>query len=66
MKTAVLTDTNSGITVEEGKKLGIYVLPMPVIIQDHCYLEGLHSIYYKNIKSRARICAGVCTYPGSF
>ena len=41
MKTAVLTDTNSGITVEEGKKLGIYVLPMPVIIQDHCYLEGV-------------------------
>lgn len=42
MKTAVLTDTNSGITVEEGKKLGIYVLPMPVIIQDHCYLSAFH------------------------
>ena len=41
MKTAVLTDTNSGITVAEGEKLGIYVLPMPVIVQDHCYLEGV-------------------------
>ncbi len=40
MKTAVVTDTNSGITVEAGKKLGIYVLPMPVIVEDSCYLEG--------------------------
>lgn len=41
MKTAILTDTNSGITVEEGKKLGIYVLPMPFIIEGKCYFEGL-------------------------
>ena len=31
MKTAVMTDSNSGITPEEGKKIGIYSLPMPVI-----------------------------------
>lgn len=41
MKTAVLTDTNSGITVERGKEYGIYVLPMPVIIEEHNYLEGV-------------------------
>lgn len=41
MKTAIMTDTNSGITVEEGKKAGIYVLPMPVIIEEKCYLEGI-------------------------
>lgn len=41
MKTAILTDTNSGLTVEEGEKQGIYVLPMPVIIDDQCYLEGV-------------------------
>ncbi len=41
MKTAVLTDTNSGITVESGKKYGIYVLPMPVIIDEQNYLEGV-------------------------
>lgn len=40
MKTAIVTDTNSGLTVEEGKRLGIYVLPMPVIIEDESYLEG--------------------------
>ena len=33
MKTAVMTDSNSGITPEEGKKIGIYSLPMPVIIE---------------------------------
>ena len=41
MKTAIVTDTNSGITVKEGKKAGIYVLPMPVIIEETCYLEGV-------------------------
>lgn len=42
MKTAVLTDTNSGITVEKGKEYGIYVLPMPVIIEEQNYLEGVN------------------------
>lgn len=41
MKTAIMTDTNSGITAEEARSLGIYVLPMPVIIDDHSYLEGI-------------------------
>ena len=41
MKTAILTDTNSGLTVEEGRKSGIYVLPMPVIIEEQTYLEGV-------------------------
>ncbi len=40
MKTAIMTDTNSAITVEEGKKLGIFVLPMPVLIDDQEYEEG--------------------------
>lgn len=41
MKTAILTDTNSGITVEAGRKSGIFVLPMPVIIEGKSYLEGV-------------------------
>lgn len=41
MRTAILTDTNSGITVEEGKRLGIHVIPMPVIIGEQSYLEGI-------------------------
>lgn len=41
MKTAVVTDTNSGITVERGRESGIFVLPMPVIIDEKTYLEGV-------------------------
>ena len=32
MKTAVITDSNSGIKKQEAKELGIFLIPMPVII----------------------------------
>ena len=32
MKTAVMTDTNSGITKQEADALGIFLMQMPVII----------------------------------
>lgn len=38
-KIAVVTDSNSGITQAEAKKLGIFVLPMPFTIEDKDYLE---------------------------
>lgn len=41
MKIAVSTDTNSGITQEEAKSAGIYLLPMPVLIEEQMYLEGI-------------------------
>lgn len=41
MKTAIVTDTNSGITVEDGRAKGIYVVAMPVLIDGKCYLEGV-------------------------
>ena len=41
MKTAILTDTNSGLSVEEGEKLGIHVLPMPVIVDGVEHTEGV-------------------------
>lgn len=34
MKTAVMTDTNSGLTRDEAQRLGVYLLPMPVIIDN--------------------------------
>ena len=40
MKTAVVTDTNSGITGEEAAARGIYLIPMPVIIDGESYFEG--------------------------
>lgn len=41
MKTAIMTDTNSGISKTEGEQLGIFVIPMPVIIEDRTYYEGI-------------------------
>lgn len=40
MKTAIMTDTNSGITKDIAKELGIYVIPMPVIIDEETYYEN--------------------------
>lgn len=39
-KTAVVTDSNSGISQEKAKKYGVYVLPMPFYIDDELFLEG--------------------------
>jgi DegV family protein with EDD domain len=41
MKTAIITDSNSGISPAEAKELGIYVLPMPVIIDGQTRFEGI-------------------------
>ncbi|HIY18279.1 MAG TPA: DegV family protein, partial [Candidatus Blautia avistercoris] len=40
-KTAVVTDSNSGITQKEADKLGITVLPMPFYLNENLYLEGI-------------------------
>ena len=52
MRTAIMTDTNSGISPEEGRTLGIHVIPMPVIIDDKDYLEHIditHEDLYRAI-----------------
>lgn len=41
-KIAVVTDSNSGITQEQGKELGVYVLPMPVLIDGKEYFENVN------------------------
>ena len=38
---AIMTDTNSGISVEEGREKGIWVLPMPVILDGENHTEGV-------------------------
>ena len=39
MKIAIVTDTTSGLTPQEAKQLGVWVLPMPVTIDGQEYLE---------------------------
>lgn len=41
MRTAVMTDSNSGITKREANELGIFSLPMPVIIDGETRYEGI-------------------------
>ena len=40
MKIAVMLDSNSGMTKEMGERLGIYLVPMPFMIDGVEYLEG--------------------------
>lgn len=56
MKTAIVTDTNCGIFPEEGKKLGIFALPMPVILDGKEYFEGVdltHQEFYRRLEENA-------------
>ena len=39
---AIVTDSNSGITQEQAAKLGIYVVPMPFMINQQNYEEGIN------------------------
>ncbi len=40
-KIAVVTDSNSGITQTQAKELGVYVLPMPFMINDEIFYEDI-------------------------
>lgn len=57
-KIAIVTDSNSGITQDEGRKLGVYVLPMPFYIDEKLYLEGItltQEQFYEKLKTDAAI-----------
>ena len=40
-RVAIVTDSNSGITQDRGKELGIFVLPMPFFIDGKLFLEDM-------------------------
>lgn len=42
MRVAVVTDSNSGITQAQAKELGIFVLPMPFMINGKDYFEDIN------------------------
>ena len=59
MKVAIMTDSNSGITQEEGKQLGIKVVPMPFMIEGEEYFEDINltqAQFYKLIENDANVC----------
>ena len=40
MKIAIVTDSGSGLTKQQAVELGIYYLPLQIIIQDKMFLDG--------------------------
>ena len=44
LKTAIVTDTNSGISPGQAKEMGIHLIPMPFRIDDEIYLNTTHSM----------------------
>ena len=41
-KIAIVTDSNSGIAQAQAKELGVYVIPMPFIIDEKAYFEDVN------------------------
>lgn len=58
MKIAAATDSNSGITQEQAKQLGVHVLPMPFMIDGQMYYEGVdltHEEFFRWMEEGADI-----------
>jgi DegV family protein with EDD domain len=57
-RVAIMTDSNSGITQAEAKKLGITVLPMPFYIDEKMYYEDIdltQEEFYERLKADCEI-----------
>lgn len=57
-KTAIVTDSNSGITQDEARALGIYVVPMPFFIDGELFQEGVtldHAEFFRRMAAGADI-----------
>lgn len=57
-KIAIATDSNSGITQAQAKKLGIFVLPMPFMINEETFYEDItldQEGFYEKLESEADV-----------
>ena len=57
-KVAIVTDSNSGITQAESQEMGVYVLPMPFMINDETFYEDIdltQEQFYEKLASGADI-----------
>ena len=57
MKIAIVTDSNSGITQAQAGELGIFVLPMPFMINGETFEEDINLRNSTNARQRTRISA---------
>ena len=59
MKVAIATDSNSGITQAQGKELGVFVLPLPFMIEGKEYLDDItltQEGFYQKLEEDADVC----------
>jgi DegV family protein with EDD domain len=57
-KVAVITDSNSGITQSQAKELGIFVLPMPFMIDEEPFFEDINLTqeeFYQKLETGANV-----------
>ena len=57
-KIAIVTDSNSGITQEMAQDLGVFVIPMPFLINGETYYEGVNlsqQQFYEKLADDAEI-----------
>ena len=58
MRIAVVTDSNSGITQKQAEEMGVFVLPMPFVIDGATYFEDINLTqeeFYKKLENDADI-----------
>jgi len=58
VKVAIVTDSNSGITQAEASELGLFVLPMPFMINEETFFEDIsltQEEFYKRLTDGAEI-----------
>ena len=58
MRVAIVTDSNSGITQEQGREAGIYVVPMPFMMAGETYFEDIsltQKSFYEKLAEGAEI-----------
>ena len=57
-KVAIVSDTNCGITLEEAKKLGIYLITMPFFVDGEEYFEYKtmnHQMFFEKLRAGAEV-----------
>ena len=57
-RVGILTDTNSGITMKQAEKLGVHLVPMPVLIDGETYFEEVtltQGEFFKRLAAGANV-----------
>lgn len=57
-KIAIITDTNSGISAQQAEEYGVYLVPMPVIINEELFFENVsisQEAFFQRLNNGAQV-----------